>query len=113
MEFLRDATERYHFGAETVALPVVFPHLHEVLRADDKRLNSVIVLEDARERRRHQSLAESDDIADEYAASLIQVMRRNFYRCRLKGKEPVAKIAWDAKLRQSVKCVLSEVIRHL
>ena len=101
-EFLRDATERQHFGAQAVTLPVIFPHLHEVLRADDKRLNSVIVLEDARERRRHQSFAESDDIADEHAAALIQVMRRNFYRRRLKGKEPVAKIARNAKLCQSV-----------
>jgi hypothetical protein len=40
-------------------------------------------------------------------------MRRNFYSRRLKGKEPIAKIARDAKRCQSGAGFLREVIRHL
>jgi hypothetical protein len=69
-EFPRDATERQDFGSQAITLPVILPHLHKVLRTDVESLNSVIVLEDRRERSRHQSFAESDDIANKYAAAL-------------------------------------------
>jgi len=79
--------------AHTVLVAVVFPHLHQVLRADDQRLKQQIVLEDPCECCGHQSLAEADHVANQHAAASIKVMGRDlhhFDKSRMEVNDPNA-----------------------
>jgi hypothetical protein len=95
------------------SVAVVLPHLHQVLRADDQRLQAVVVLEDARQRRRHERLAQADDVADEHAAALVQVVGGDLHRRLLELEELVAEVAGDAELGQAGARLLGEVVGHL
>ena len=69
--------------------------------AEDQRFQTVIVFEDASHGRRHQRLAEADDIADEHAAPLVEVVRGDLDRGDLELEQLVVKVARQAELRQA------------
>ena len=80
-----------------VPLSVVFPHVRQIGRADDQCFQVVVVLKDACESRGHQGLAKPDDIADQHAAALVEVVRGNLDCCRLIIKEHILEILRYAK----------------
>ena len=104
---------RQHTGAHPVPLAVVLPHGDEVLRADDQRLQPVVVLEHARQRGGHEGLAQPDDVADEHAAPLVQVMRGDLHGRRLEVEKLVAEVPGNAKLGQAGSRLLRQVVGDL
>ena len=107
------AAHRQHAGAHPVPFAVVLPHGDEVLRADDQRLQPVVVLEHARERGGHEGLAQPDDVADEHAAPLVQMMRGDLHGRRLEVEKLVAEVARNAKLGQAGPRLLRQVVGDL
>ena len=105
--------DREDLCPQPIFLAVILPHADQVLRADDKRLDPVIVLKDARQRGCHERLAQPDHVADDHAAAFVQMVRRDFNGRLLKLEEFVAEIAGDAKLRQAGASLLGEVVGHL
>ena len=75
-----DHADGKHLRAQAILVAVVFPHLDKVLRAEDKCLKSLVILKDACQRCRHQRFAQADYIADERAATLVEMVRGNFDR---------------------------------
>ena len=92
---------------------VVLPHRDQVLGADDECLDAVVILEDARQRRGHERLAEADHVADQDAAALVQVVGGDLDGGLLEFEELVAEVAGDAELGQTGAGLLGQVIGHL
>ncbi len=69
-----------NFGDEAKAVCVVFPHAHEVLRAKDECFQgSRRVLKHAGQRGGHECFSKSDYVAEDAAAWLLQVPRRDIW----------------------------------
>ena len=108
-----DHAVRQHPRAQSVLVRVVFPHAHQVLRAQDQRLEPVVVLEDAGDSGGHQGLAQPHYVPDEHAAALVQMVRGNLDRRRLELEQPIAEVSWNPELGQAGAGFMREVIRHL
>ncbi len=102
-----------HAAAEAVALAVVLPHAHEVLGAEDERLEVLVILEDAGQRRGHKRLAEADHVADQHAAAAVQVVRGDLHGGHLELEQLAAEVARDAELGQPGPRLLREVVGDL
>ena len=77
---------------------VVLPHPHEVARAEDQRLDALVVLEDARDGGGHERLAEADHVADQHATALVEVARGDLHGRLLVGQQAIAEHRGDAEL---------------
>ena len=107
-------TDRQHLAQQPILGRVVLPHLDQVLRADDQRFQTVIIFEDLRQGCCHQCFAQADDIADQHAAALVQMMRGDLDGGRSgKSNRLVAKLSRNAELGQTGTRFLREVVRHL
>ena len=93
--------EGEHLGPQAVLLPVVLPHRHEVLRADDERLEVVVILEDAGHGGGHERLAEANHVADQHAAALVEVVGGDLDRCFLELEQLVPEVPGNLELGQS------------
>src|SRR5690349_11680128 len=76
--------QRNYFGNQGLAFCVVSPHPDELLRADYEGLAQLVFLEHTRQCNGHESLTQTDDIAYEYAASLVKMMCSDLYSSSLK-----------------------------
>jgi len=74
---------------------VGFPHFNEVFWAEDEGFEVVVVFLYACESGSDEGFSESDDIADEYAAAVVEVMCGDFDSGGLEFKEVVLKVAGD------------------
>ena len=92
---------------------VAFPHRYQVLRAYDQRFQSVVVLENAGDGRSHQCLAKSNHVADEDTVPFIQMMGRDFHRCRLEVEQPVTEYRGNLELSKARAGLMGELIRPL
>ncbi len=92
---------------------MVLPHGYEVLRADYQRAEEVNVLENAGQAGRNQRLAQADNVADEDAAPLVEMVGGDFDRCFLELKELAAKITRDLELGEARSGVARKMVRHL
>ena len=101
-----DCAQGHDLRSHPVEVNIVFPHRDQILRAEDERLQVVVVLEDTCYRGGHEGLAKANHIANEHAAALVEVMRGNFDRSNLKVEELVAEVVWQAKLTDSSACFL-------
>ncbi len=75
--------------------------------------SAVIILEDPRERRGHERLAEADHIADDDAAALVEMVRGDLDGGLLELEKRVAEVAGNAELGQPGAGLLRQVIGHL
>jgi hypothetical protein len=100
-KLLCDTAEREHASAQAILGSIIFPHRNQILRAEDERLQVVVVFEDTRYRSGHERLAKANHIANEHTSALVEVMRGNLDRGNLKVKELIAKVAWKVKLVDS------------
>ncbi len=107
------SADREYFAAKTVLLPVIFPHRNQVLRTDNEHPHSVVVLEDPGKGSRHERLAQPDDIPDENAVSLVDVVGGDADGSLLELKEAVFELARDVEFREPGSGLLGKVIRHL
>ena len=73
----------------------------------------MIVLEHARQGRRHERLAQPDHVADDDATALVEVMRGDLHGGHLEVEEFAAKVLWDAKFRQPGSRFPREMVRDL
>lgn len=73
----------------------------------------MVIFEDAGKSGRNQSLAQSDDVTNENASTLVQMVSGNLDGSDLEIKEPVAEIARYAEFAQPRSCLLAEVIGNL
>ena len=105
--------DREHLAPQPVLLAVVLPHGHEVLRADDQNAHAVVVFENAREGRGHQRLAQPDDVADQHAVALVDVVCGDAHGRFLELEEAVLELARDAEFRQARPRFLRKVVGHL
>ena len=112
-QLLNNPRHRQHPRPHPILIPIVFPHADQVLRADDQRLDAVVILEDAGQGARHQCLAQPDHVADQHAIPLVQVMRGDLHRRLLELKQPIPKILGNLKLRETGARFLGQVVRHL
>ena len=58
----------------------------------------MIVLEDFCQGGSHKRLAEADDVANQDAAALIKMMRRDLYRSLLIGEQALPKLGRNSEL---------------
>ena len=100
-KFLDRSADREDSTPQSILLPVLLPHRDEVLGGQDQRFQTVIVLEDAGHGRRHQGLSQTDDIADEHAAPLVEMVGGDLDRCDLELEQLVNKVAREAETRSS------------
>jgi len=105
--------DREHPGPQTILLPVVLPHPDEVLRANDERVNAVVILEDTGERGSHERLSQTHYVADEHPSPLVEVVCCDLDSRLLELEEFVAEVAGDAELRQPCPSLLGKVIGRL
>ena len=96
-QFSDRPADRQHPRTQSVVGGVVLPHPHEVARAQDERLDALVVLEDARDGGGHQRLAEADDVADEHAAALVEVARGDLHGRLLVGQQAIAEHGGNAE----------------
>ena len=82
---------------QAIAVRVVFPHRNQVLGADDERFGVVIVLEDLGQCGSHHRLAQTDHVADQHAATLVQVVRGNLDGSNLEVEQRFAKNRRDTE----------------
>ena len=61
----------------------------------------------------HQRLAQADDIADQHAAALVEVVGGDLDRRRLELEQLVAEVARDAELGKPGARLLRQVVGHL
>ena len=73
----------------------------------------MVILKDASQRRSHEGLAQPDDIPDEDAIPLVQMVGRDLDGRSLEIEEAVPKHLWDLELREAGTSLVREVIRHL
>ena len=102
-----------HPGAQAIPLPVVFPHAHQVPRAEDERFDAVVILEDAGERGGHERLAQTHHIADHHPAALVEMMGGDLHRRLLELEQRVAEVAGNAEFHQPGPRLLGQVVGHL
>ncbi len=93
--------ERKDAGLEPVPLDVPRPHGDEVLRADDEGAVPELLFEDARQRGRHQRLAEADHVAQHHAAPRLYVVGGDLDRRLLEVEEQPVDVLRDTELRQA------------
>jgi len=105
--------DRKHLGPKAILLAVILPHPHQVLRTYYECFDTMIILEDAGERSRHQRLAETNNIADYNTPALVQMVGSDLHRRLLEFKKSVAEIAGDTEFRQTGPRLLGKVIGHL
>lgn len=108
----RDRCERLDARGGDVAIDVILPHRDEVLRADDERALVLVLVEHPRERRRHQRLAEADDVADQHAVPFLDVVRGDLHGGFLVLEEHPVEVGWDAELREARPRLPRQVVRH-
>ena len=108
-----DPRIRKDSAPKPVLFPVVLPHADEVLGAHDQRLEILVILEDSRQRRRHQGLSKPDHIADKDPTTLVDVVGGNLDSGNLKLEKLIAEILRDAELEQAFPRILAEVVGHL
>ena len=96
-QFFDCAGNREYLSPQTVPYAVVFPHWNEVFGADDQGLQAKVVLKDAGESGGHQGFSESDDIADEDTAALVEVMGGDLDGGGLEVKQGIAEVGGDAE----------------
>src|SRR5262245_39184091 len=111
-KLLRDTAEREHTSAQAILGAIIFPHRDQILRAEDKRLQVVVVLKDTSYGGGHERLAKANYIANEHAAAFVEVMRGNLDCSNLKVEELIAKVAWEVKLADCGPRFLRQVISH-
>ena len=63
-QFILHIADAVDFTDEVIIVQVVAPHGDEVFGAEHECFRAVVILHDACHGRRHQRLAEADDIAD-------------------------------------------------
>ena len=107
-----DLADGEYPSAQAICLSIIFPHVDEVFRADNQRFEVMIVFLYACKCRSHEGFTESDDIAYEYTAPSVEVMRCDFHGGGLEFKQLVLKFTWDPKFSQPSTCFLREVVRH-
>ena len=112
-QLARHARDRQNAGAQSIPVAVVLPHRHEVLRAEDQRLQVLVVLEHAGQRGRHERLAQPHHVADEDAPAAVQVVGGDLHRRGLKVEQGGAEVARDAELGQAGARLLRQVVGHL
>ena len=61
----------------------------------------MVVLKNFGQRRGHERFAQADDIADENAVALVEMVRGNFYGGDLIIKQAIPEFRRDAKFRQA------------
>ena len=113
LQCILHTAEGQHTRPQAVFVLIVFPHRHQILRANDEGLHVVGVLQDSRQGRCHQSLAESHHIPDQHPAPLVEMVRGDLHGGGLKLQQLVAEIARDAELPQAGARLFGEVVRHL
>jgi hypothetical protein len=74
--------ERFYRAAQTVFFAVVFPHRHQILRADDECFIVEIVFYHPRQCGSHHGFTQAHHVADDDAATPMQVACSNLH-CRL------------------------------
>ena len=102
-----------HLREQAIVVCVVFPHIHEVLRADDERFGEMIILEYLRDGRGHQRLPKADNVADQNAAALVEMVRRYLDRGSLIVEQAIAEFRRNAKFGEPGAGFLGEVVGHL
>lgn len=73
----------------------------------------MVVLEDPCERRRHERLAEADDIAYEDAAALVEMVGGDLHRRGLEIEEAVSEVLRYAELADPGPRIAGEMVGHL
>ena len=73
----------------------------------------MIVLEDTGQGGGHQRLAETDHVADEDAAALVQMVGGDLDGLDLELEQLVAEVTRDAELRDAGASLLGQVVGHL
>ena len=73
----------------------------------------MVVLKNFRQRRGHERFAQADDIADEHAVALVEMVRGNFDGGDLVIKQAISEFRRDTKFRQSGARLLRQMIGHL
>ena len=112
-QFFDCAGNREDLSSQTVLYAVVFPHWDKVFGTDDQCLQALVVLKDAGEGGGHECFAETDDIADEDAAALVEVMGGDLDGGRLEFEEGIAEIGGDAKFGEAGARLLGKMVGDL
>ncbi len=87
--------ERHDAAEEPVRVEVVLPHLHEVLRADDERLEALSSWRSRADGGRDERLAESDDVADHHAPPAFEHLACDPDGVRLVLEQNARQRLWD------------------
>ena len=93
-------------------MAVVFPHLHEIQRAKNKRFEKQLVCKNPRESSCHESLAKADNIGKQDAAALLYMVGSYLHGLFLKFKELISEILRDTIANDSFPRFLGEMVSH-
>ena len=102
------------FSDQAMAVRVTLPHPHEIFRTKNERLQRVRwVLENPRERGGHDGFAETDDIAENHSAALLEMAGGNAHGGGLELQQGAAHIGGNGEFGEPRTRFLGEVVGHL